>query len=139
MSGVSFIVTVFDKRDYLPRVVAALARQAGPFEREFVFVDDGSADGSGELIAELTRGWRDTVVILRQANGGASAATNAGARRASHTWLKLVDGDDLLVPGATAHLLEAALARDFALPPVALERDGLARFIRNCPCNSSTI
>ena len=161
MSGVSFIVTVFDKRDYLPRVVAALARQGGAFAREFVFVDDGSADGSGELIAELTRDWRDPVVILRQANGGASAATNAGARRASHRWLKLVDGDDLLVPGATARLLEAAgaarqglaygelgdypyddpdpLARDFPPPPFAPERDGLARFIRNCPCNSSTI
>ena len=31
------------------------------------------------------------------------------------------------------------LARDFAPPPFARERDGLARFIRNCPCNSSTI
>lgn len=161
MSGVSFIVTVFDKRDYLPRVVAALARQAGPFEREFVFVDDGSSDRSSDLIAELTCDWRDQIVILRQANSGASAATNAGARRASHKWLKLVDGDDLLVPGATARLLEAAtatrqtlaygelgdypydhpdpLARDFPQTPFAPERDGLARFIRNCPCNSSTL
>ena len=56
MSGVSFIVTVFDKRDYLPRVVDALARQVGPFEREFIFVDDGSSDGSAALIAALTRG-----------------------------------------------------------------------------------
>jgi glycosyltransferase involved in cell wall biosynthesis len=161
LSGVSFIVTVFDKRAYLPRVIDALARQAGPFEREFVFIDDGSSDGSAERIAELTRGWRDTVVILRQPNRGASAATNEAARRASLPWLKLVDGDDLLVPGATALLLEAAaaakhglaygelghyafddadpLARPFRFPPVSIERDGLARFIRNCPCNSSTI
>lgn len=161
MGGVSFIVTVFDKRDYLPRVIDALARQAGPFEREFVFIDDGSRDGSAELIAELTRGWRDKVVILNQVNRGASAATNEGARRASLPWLKLVDGDDLLVPNATARLLEAAtatqhtlaygelgnylfddpdpLAPPFRIPPFAIERHGLARFIRNCPCNSSTI
>ena len=49
------------------------ARQTGPFEREFMFVDDGSSDGSAELIAELTRGWRDQVLILRQPNRGASA------------------------------------------------------------------
>ncbi len=137
------------------------ARQSGAFAREFVFVDDGSSDGSADLIAALTQGWRDKIVILRQPNRGASAATNAGARRAAQPWLKLVDGDDLLVPGATARLLEAAqaagqtlaygelgtyrfddpdpLARDFPLPPHRMEPDGLARFIRNCPCNSSTI
>jgi glycosyltransferase involved in cell wall biosynthesis len=161
VSGISFIATIYNKRAYLPRVLEALRRQEGPFEREFVFVDDGSTDGSADLIAALTAGWRDKVVILRQANGGASAATNAGARRASLPWLKLVDGDDLLVPGATATLLEAAtalghtlaygelgtypfgdpdpLAREFQPLPCITERDGLARFIRNCPCNSSTI
>jgi glycosyltransferase involved in cell wall biosynthesis len=161
MTGVSFIVTLYDKRPYLPRVVDSLARQTGPFEREFVFVDDGSSDGSAEFAAELTRGWRDQVVILRQGNRGASAATNAGAARASQPWLKLVDGDDLLIPGATRRLLEAANATRQSLAygdlatyrlddpePLAgraaptshhIERDGLARFIRNCPANSSSI
>lgn len=161
MTGVSFVVTVFDKRPYLRRVVAALARQTGSFEREFIFVDDGSSDGSAEFIAELTHGWSDKTLILRQTNGGASAATNAGARRATMPWLKLVDGDDALIPGATARLLEAAAATGHSLAygelglypfddpdpsahaaelaSFATERDGLARFIRNCPCNSSTI
>jgi glycosyltransferase involved in cell wall biosynthesis len=161
VTGISFIVTVFDKRPYLARVADALARQTGPFEREFIFVDDGSTDGSAELIAELTQGWHERVTVLRQPNRGASAATNEGARRASFPWLKLLDGDDLPVPGATARLLEAAqatgqslaygelgtyrfddaapLAREFPLPSFAREPDGLARFIRNCPCNSSSI
>jgi glycosyltransferase involved in cell wall biosynthesis len=161
LTGVSFIVTVYNKREFLPRVIDALARQRGPFAREFIFVDDGSTDGSAELIAARTKGWADPVLILRQANLGASAATNEGAKRASQAWLKLVDGDDLLVPGATARLLEAAnelgqdfaygdlgtyrfddpepLARTFPAPPFAAEKDGLARFIRNCPSNSTTI
>ncbi|HUZ71819.1 MAG TPA: glycosyltransferase family 2 protein [Stellaceae bacterium] len=161
MTGVSFICTVFDKRAYLARVIDALARQTGPFEREFIFVDDGSSDGSAAVIEECTRGWPDPVVILRQSNHGASAATNAGVRRARLPWLKLVDGDDLLVPGATAWLIAAAaatqhsfaygelgtyrfddpdpLARAFTAPDFAEEADGLTRFIRNVPCNSSTI
>ncbi len=161
MTGVSFITTIFNKTAYLPRVIAALAGQAGPFAREFVFVDDGSTDGSAEMIAAITTGWADPVVILRQPNRGASAATNAGAARARLPWLKLVDGDDLLVPGATARLLEAAAATsqsfaygelgkypldrvdadpgDAAALPYALEADGLDRFIRKCPCNSSTM
>jgi Glycosyl transferase family 2 len=161
LSGVSFVITMFDKRAYLARVVAALERQTGPFAREFIFVDDGSRDHSAALVATLTQSWRDPVVVLKQPNRGASAATNAGVRRASLPWIKLVDGDDLLAPGATARLYEAALATgqslaygelgtyrfddpapradDASPPPFALERDGLARFIRNCPCNSSTI
>ncbi len=162
LTGISFIVTVFDKRLYLPAVIESLARQEGPFEREFVFVDDGSSDGSADLIAELTRGWRDKVLILHQPNRGASSATNEGAWRASYPWLKFLDGDDLLVPGATARLLEAANAtrQSFAYgdlgtyrldapdplgdgdplqAPIILEPDGLARFIRNCPSNSSTM
>jgi glycosyltransferase involved in cell wall biosynthesis len=162
LTGISFIVTVFDKRLYLPAVIDALARQDGPFEREFVFVDDGSSDGSADLIAELTRGWRDKVLILHQPNRGASSATNEGAWRASYPWLKFLDGDDLLVPGATARLLEAAqtIGESFAYgdlgtyrldapdpagdgdpmqAPILREADGLARFIRNCPSNSSTM
>lgn len=161
LTGVSFITTVFDKRPYLERVIAALAADTGPFEREFIFVDDGSSDGSAAMIADLTRDWREPVHILRQANAGAAAATNAGARRARLPWLRLVDGDDLIVRGATARLLEAAqatnmgfaygelgryrhddpdpLAHAAPLPTFCVERDGLARFIRNCPCNSSTI
>jgi glycosyltransferase involved in cell wall biosynthesis len=98
---------------------------------------------------------------LRQPNRGASAATNAGAARASQAWLKLVDGDDLLVPGATQWLLDVAsttaqdfaygelgtygladpspLDRDFVEPHGTSETDGLARFIEKCPCNSSTM
>jgi hypothetical protein len=160
-TAVSFIITVFNKSAFLPKVIDALARQTGMFEREFIFVDDGSTDGSAEMIESLTADWRHEVTVLRQANRGASAATNAGAARASMPWLKLVDGDDLLLPGATAHLLEAADAtgQTFAygelgryrmddsdplahpsLPArFALEADGLSHFIRKCPCNSSTM
>jgi glycosyltransferase involved in cell wall biosynthesis len=161
VDGVSFIITLFNKSPFLPRVVAALAQQTGPFAREFLFVDDGSSDGSGDLARRLTADWSEKVVVLRQENRGASAATNLGASSASHSWLKLVDGDDLLVPGATASLLAAAkasgeafaygalgtydvedpdpFARAHAPSRIAREEDGLKRFIRNCPANSSAI
>jgi len=161
MDGVSFVTTVFNKAAFLPQVLDSLARQVGPFSREFVFVDDGSSDGSPDLIARLTRDWADPVRILRQVNSGAAAATNAAVARATMPWIKLVDGDDLLVPGATAWLLEAARTQgdgfaygDLAIydvlgpdplrgafPEPACEAlpDGLGLFIRNCPINSSTM
>lgn len=106
MTGVSYVVTVYNKAPYLPAMLDALAGQAGDFERQFIFVDDGSTDGSLEILRSQTAGWHD-VTILSQANAGPSVATNAGIAQARLSFLKPVDGDDLLLPQATRLLLEA--------------------------------
>jgi len=107
MAGVSYVVTVYNKAPYLPAVLDALAGQGGDFERQFIFVDDGSTDGGLDILRERTAGWRNTT-ILSQANAGPSVATNAGIAQARLPFLKPVDGDDLLLPRATRVLLDAA-------------------------------
>ena len=111
MTGVSFLITVYNKAPYLRGVLEAAARQVGEFEREFVIVDDGSTDGSRALARELTAGWRN-VRLVEQANHGASAAMNAAAAAARMPYLKPVDADDLLVPDATSWLLDALHRHD---------------------------
>jgi glycosyltransferase involved in cell wall biosynthesis len=106
MPRVSFVTTVHNKAPALPFLVAGLAAQEGDFEREFIFVDDGSTDGSGDLLRELTRGWPG-VMIVEQPNGGPAVALNCGLRRARGDYIKPMDGDDLLLPWATRQLLEA--------------------------------
>jgi len=103
--GVSYVITVFNKRPYLPGMIAGLAAQQGAFAREFIFVDDGSTDGSGAEIARLTAGWPETRIIA-QSNQGPSYATNRGIGEARHPYIKLVDADDILMPRATALLLQ---------------------------------
>ena len=106
MTGVSFLLTVYNKAAYLPAVLEAVRGQAGKFSREIVIVDDGSTDGSLSVARRMTEGWPD-VRIVAQANAGASAAMNRAAAEARLTYLKLVDSDDLLAPSATALLLRA--------------------------------
>lgn len=106
MSGVSYIITVYNKAPFLAATVAALAAQQGAFEREFIFVDDGSTDGSAAALNELKRALSN-VTILRQPNRGPAAATNAGLARARLAYIKPVDADDRLTPLATIRLLEA--------------------------------
>jgi glycosyltransferase involved in cell wall biosynthesis len=106
MGGVSFIVTVYNKRGFLPRVLAALAAQSGDFRREYVFVDDGSTDGSLAYLRTATAGWPHCK-IMAQRNAGASAAMNTAVAAATQDHLKLVDADDILVPDATRWLLSA--------------------------------
>ena len=112
-AGVSFVVPVFNKRPWLPAVIAGLKNQRGDFPREFIFVDDGSTDGSSECLRELTAGWSEARVIT-QANAGSAAATNAGIRAASLPFIKFCDADDVLMPGATLRLLSVLRSRNGA-------------------------
>jgi len=107
MSGVSFIVTVYNKAAYLPPVLEALFAQSGNFQREFIIIDDGSTDGSWELLRRIA-GRRADVKMLRQANAGPAIATNVAVRAATLPWLKIVDADDVLARQCTQILLEAA-------------------------------
>ena len=107
--GVSFVVPVFNKRRFLRQVIAGLKAQHGDFAREFIFIDDGSTDSSREEL-ERRAGDLSNARVLGQANAGPSVATNRGLREARFPLVKLVDGDDVLLPEATAQLC-AALGR----------------------------
>lgn len=106
--GVSFVVPVYNKADWLPAVLARIAAQRGDFARQFVFVDDGSTDGSLGIVRRETADWPD-VVIETQSNAGSAAATNRGIALADQPFIKFVDADDLLHADATRLLLNALL------------------------------
>jgi glycosyltransferase involved in cell wall biosynthesis len=108
VTSVSFIVTVYNKRAFLPRVLDALAAQRGDFARDYVFVDDGSTDDSLAYLKSATSGWQNCKIVS-QPNRGASAAMNVAVDAATGDYLKLVDADDLLVPDATRWLLAALI------------------------------
>lgn len=104
MAGVSFVIPVFNKADWLPIVLDRISAQRGDFARQFVFVDDGSTDASLAIVQEKTKDWPDTI-IESQSNAGSAAATNRGIALAQHDYVKFVDADDLLHADATARLL----------------------------------
>lgn len=108
-NGVSFVIPVFNKRRFLRQVITGLAEQRGDFAREFIFIDDGSTDGSRDELEQYAGALGDAR-ILSQANAGPSVTTNRGLRTARFPLVKLVDGDDVLLPDATAQL-HSALAR----------------------------
>lgn len=108
--GVSFVVPVFNKVKWLLAVLQSIAAQTGDFEREYVFVDDGSTDGSGEILRETTRGWPNCRLIF-QDNRGAARANNRALELVSQPYVKFVDADDLLVANATGLLIDALHGR----------------------------
>ena len=53
---VSYLVSSYNKRPWLPAVLASVARERGKTGGEIVLIDDGSADGSADLCAAFAAG-----------------------------------------------------------------------------------
>ena len=50
MLKISFVCPIFNKKKYLPLVLPSIKNQVGDFEKEFIFINDGSNDGSLEYL-----------------------------------------------------------------------------------------
>jgi hypothetical protein len=83
---VSVIVVSYNGRDVLERCLSALDTE----RHEVIVVDNGSDDGSPELVRER---FPDVTLIESDANVGFGAANNLGMRRATGTYFALVNSD----------------------------------------------
>src|SRR5215831_3166696 len=102
----SVVIPVFNGTPYLPDLIDGLLAQRHVPD-EVIFVDDGSTDGSAELIRRRGAGLAGLRVIA-QKNQGQAVARNAGLRQATGRYIAFLDADD--VPGADlyATLLDLA-------------------------------
>lgn len=93
---ISVIVTAFNRCALLPRAFESLKAQTLQ-SWEAVVVDDGSTDGTRELVADCQRS-ESRILYVYQENAGLSAARNAGLRAASAPLLTFLDSDDEYSP-----------------------------------------
>lgn len=89
---VSAIVTSFNVRAYVSQAIESLLAQPYP-NVELIVIDDGSTDGTAEIVDRFRSEPR--VRVFHQENAGSAAARNAGARVARGTFLAFLDGDDV--------------------------------------------
>jgi cellulose synthase/poly-beta-1,6-N-acetylglucosamine synthase-like glycosyltransferase/peptidoglycan/xylan/chitin deacetylase (PgdA/CDA1 family) len=99
---VSVVVPAFDEVVGIERAVRSLASSDYP-ELEVIVVDDGSTDGTGELVERLGL---DRVAVVRQPNMGKPAALNHGIASARHDLLVLVDADTVFEPATLGRLVQ---------------------------------
>ena len=86
-----------------------------------VVADDGSTDDSPAVLAALAERAGDRLRVLRRDGGGACAARNAGLAEVDGPFVKFLDSDDVLEPGATGIQIEQMAA--FAGQPVSVYGD----------------
>ena len=102
---VSVVIPVYNAKRYLEVCVQSLEEQSLR-SFELICVDDGSTDGSAELLGTLAKRY-ENLRILSLEHAGVSAARNAGIEDAVGTYLLFVDADDT----ADRNLLELAVQK----------------------------
>lgn len=93
MPIVSVIVPVHNAKSYIKASLACLLNQDLQ-DYEVILVDDGSTDGSTDIIESLV-GSNSKFRLVKQENRGAGAARNTGLRMAKGRYLAFLDADDL--------------------------------------------
>lgn len=89
---VSVILPVYNVEEYLRKCLDTIVGQTLK-EIEILCVDDGSTDGSPEILREYEK--KDQrIKVLTQQNAGAGAARNLGLRHAKGKYLSFLDSDD---------------------------------------------
>lgn len=102
---VSVVIPAYNVRSYIEAALVSLENQSFQ-EFEALVVDDGSTDGTAEVVQPFCD--RDSrFQLLCKTNGGLSSARNYGIRHARADYIALLDSDDLYEPDKLAtHVAE---------------------------------
>jgi GT2 family glycosyltransferase len=98
---VSVIVPTFNGRKSIGQCLAALSNQDWNEEIEIIVVDDGSSDGTMEVVQSYPH-----AILLRQNNAGPAAARNRGALAAKGEVLVFTDDDCRPLPDFVRRIVE---------------------------------
>jgi glycosyltransferase involved in cell wall biosynthesis len=104
----SIVVPVYNEVESIPRLVEAIAStlQLNSLNYEIICVDDGSTDGSANLLRQIARDRSDLKAVLLRRNYGQTAAMAAGFYYATGQVMITLDGDLQNDPADIPRLLE---------------------------------
>ena len=104
---ISIIIPAYNVKNLIGHTVNSVLHQTYT-NLEIIVVDDGSTDGSGEIldrIASIDSG----VKVIHKPNGGVTSARMKGIEAATGDWIGFVDGDDEVEPDMYKRLLDNAI------------------------------
>ena len=105
MVTVSVIVVSWNTRDLLERCLSSVYATAGKLDLQVVVIDNGSSDGTLEMIASR---FSQVVLIASERNLGFARANNLGIDRAVGDYLLLLNADAELIGSALSDLVAYA-------------------------------
>jgi glycosyltransferase involved in cell wall biosynthesis len=100
-TSVSIIINNYNYERFIAAAIDSALGQTHP-RVEVIVVDDGSRDGSRDVIAR----YGDRITPVFQENGGQGAALNSGFARSHGEVVLFLDADDVLLPNAVERVLD---------------------------------
>ena len=94
MPTVSIITPLYNKAAYIYNTILSIINQTY-FDWEMLIVDNGSTDGSWEIVQQVQD---SRIQIMQSLKLGPGAARNHGLTYAQGEWIQFLDADDLLEP-----------------------------------------
>ena len=107
----SIIVPVYNAEKYLRTCLDSLVKQEMT-DYEIILVNDGSTDGSPEIIEEYRKAWPDLIRVMTVENGGQARARNLALKEASGEYIGFTDSDDAAHADMFSKLCSAAEQED---------------------------
>ena len=97
--SVSVVIPVFNGAPFVAKAVASVRAQAHG-DVEILVVDDGSTDGTQEVLKRLEES--DGIRWFQRSHGGPARSRNFGIEAARGQYIALLDCDDVWLPGKLA-------------------------------------
>lgn len=108
---VTALIDTYNHESFIEDAIQSVLHQDFPAsDMEILVVDDGSTDGTPEIVERFT----PRVRLLRKVNGGQASAFNAGIPEARGEIVAFLDGDDWWAPGKLVAVTDV-LARESAV------------------------
>ena len=104
----ALVIPAFNEAPVVPALISELraAFECHDLSGEIVFVDDGSTDGTADLVEKEARGWPLLKVVGHPTNLGKTEAILTAARSTERTYLVLFDADLQHLPDQIPRFLE---------------------------------
>ena len=103
---ISVVIPIYNTVQYLEKCLRSVCAQTYK-NLEIIGVDDGSTDGSREILQAFAAEDSRIVAIYKE-NGGESSARNAGLQRCTGDYIGFMDCDDWIEPDMYEKLLRQA-------------------------------
>lgn len=125
LPAASVIVCTRNRADLLATCIASVFSDASKVSRELVIVDNGSSDGTSELVERLAQGAPIPVTLTHEQQPGLSRARNRGLARARGRFMLYLDDDAVVVDGWADGLVDG-----FSNPAVGITG---GKVVPECP------
>lgn len=111
---ISIVIPCYNIRRYIGECLDSVMSQKG-IDLQVLCIDDGSSDGTSEILATYAQKYPRIISVLNQTNRnfGVSSARNFGLNHATGETVMFVDGDDIIGGTKEVHKIDQYFLENF--------------------------